>query len=456
MRTRTPERTPAVDPSARDPIGSWLDVFVALLALPRHERQTIRDELEDHLRSRVDDLIITGIEEHEAVRRAVAELGETAQLARSFRAAARHTHTTRRLIMTGTLFTAVGAGLVIGVAAITGGVNPGVVPNTAPGQGAGEAQAAAVPAEDAGAKSLRDPIGVRGKTYAELFETVREIMAPKPVLIHWDRLEHVGIRPEEPVAIDADRLSFKRVKEILANRTMHEFGDAFDTYFEPAVYEITTRSHMDQRTRRLATYDVREVRAMIAATHPEGFDVDTFLLDAFRSVCSRRDWMVYGGTTASARVTGNTLFVDAPERIQYDVNYVLEVLERDQFETARRAEEKAAEHRDGLVRRKGELEKRLDRLAGESSRQDARIQAILDTLSDREPRERAMQAAEDTYGEQARLLIERDLTRARIEQVKDAILTIELEQMADGGDVEAAGESGAPAGGAAAGGEGGS
>ena len=53
-------RAPNPLPSSRDAIDSWLDVLVSMLNLPGSQRDQVRDELEDHLRSRVDDLLIMG------------------------------------------------------------------------------------------------------------------------------------------------------------------------------------------------------------------------------------------------------------------------------------------------------------------------------------------------------------------------------------------------------------
>lgn len=87
MSTRPATRPGAVRPSARDPVERWLDVFIPMTGLPRSRAEEIRAELEDHLRARVADLMITGVSETEAVQRAVGELGETAALARGFRTA---------------------------------------------------------------------------------------------------------------------------------------------------------------------------------------------------------------------------------------------------------------------------------------------------------------------------------------------------------------------------------
>lgn len=69
----------------RDPIASWLEVFVRTSGLPPTEASGICDELEDHLRSRVDDLMVTGHSEAEALRRALDEFGTIAELGRRFR-----------------------------------------------------------------------------------------------------------------------------------------------------------------------------------------------------------------------------------------------------------------------------------------------------------------------------------------------------------------------------------
>ncbi len=107
-------------PSSRDSISGWLDVLTSMLSLPEAKRVQVRDELEDHLRSRVDDLLITGVAEPEAVRIAVAELGETAELAQLIS----HAHSRanpRRRMMNGALILAAIAGLSVGGISWNGG-----------------------------------------------------------------------------------------------------------------------------------------------------------------------------------------------------------------------------------------------------------------------------------------------------------------------------------------------
>ncbi len=102
-----------IQPSAKDPIASWLDVMSSMLEMPEAQRKQVRDELEDHLRSRVDDLLISGNTEHEAIRIAVEELGETAEIAKHIS----HAHirpSRRRTIMNTAVITAALAGMSFG------------------------------------------------------------------------------------------------------------------------------------------------------------------------------------------------------------------------------------------------------------------------------------------------------------------------------------------------------
>jgi len=109
-----------VSPSSRDSISGWLDVLTSMLALPESKRVQVRDELEDHLRSRVDDLLISGMTEPEAVRVAVSELGETAELAQLISHAHTRANPRRRMMNTALILAAI-AGLSVGGISWSGG-----------------------------------------------------------------------------------------------------------------------------------------------------------------------------------------------------------------------------------------------------------------------------------------------------------------------------------------------
>lgn len=104
------KRTKGINPpTSRDAIESWLDVLVSMLNLPPSQRTQVRDELEDHLRSRVDDLLIMGKTEPAAIQTAIHELGETAELAKLISNASRTRTTFRRFAMNATFFVLAGS-----------------------------------------------------------------------------------------------------------------------------------------------------------------------------------------------------------------------------------------------------------------------------------------------------------------------------------------------------------
>ena len=62
-------------------IESWLSLFARLLRLPDANKKAIVDELDQHLRERVRDLMLGGKSETDALRLAIDELGGAAELA---------------------------------------------------------------------------------------------------------------------------------------------------------------------------------------------------------------------------------------------------------------------------------------------------------------------------------------------------------------------------------------
>jgi len=142
MKPVTMRRKVSVEPSRSDPIDAWLDLFVRLLRVRGSEASQIRDELEDHLRSRVHDLMIAGLAESDAVQRAVSELGETAQLAQRFTNARRGQKW--RTAMQVSTITIAGSALALSVGVLLLGNTP--AGHSMPGpnaQGAGDAIAEA-------------------------------------------------------------------------------------------------------------------------------------------------------------------------------------------------------------------------------------------------------------------------------------------------------------------------
>ncbi|GJM18524.1 MAG: hypothetical protein DHS20C14_07370 [Phycisphaeraceae bacterium] len=413
MKTRT--RTPSVDPSARDPIGSWLDVFVGLLDLPREQKKTIRDELDDHLRSRVDDLLITGITESEATQRAVGELGETAELARSFRAAAQP-HQTRRLIMTASLFTVIGAGIVLGTATLTG------------------IQPAAQQSHPIAAAAHADAplIAIRGETYAGLFQLMRA-QSDRPVLVHWDRLEEIGVNPDTPIGLDVDPLPSYVVHRLLREVTENAAGEPLDVHVSDELIEVSTRSHFDKRTREMRSYDVRELvelRCGIGADALVGRGESSEWRGAaegvYESIVMLAEpdlWAETGGDLARGQLIGATLMIDAPARIHERVEAALAVMREDADRTRRLARQQV-EHGD-IERHKRIKEARaeLDELAARY----AHLRARCDRMVFEHDGAPNVDIAQTLMAELTVLEVERDLAQRRVHRVSGLIVDLESE-----------------------------
>jgi hypothetical protein len=178
-----------VTPSSKDSISGWLDVLTSMLSLNEPQRSQVRDEMEDHLRSRVDDLLITGLSEPEAVRVAVSELGETAELAQLISNAHQRTTPRRRIMNSALIITAI-AGMSIGGYSLTNGngnngnnsnhTNHGLV------AGAGAAGIASVAAADVDSKDSEvHSFEVKNKSMKEVLNSIARTF-DRTVEISWD------------------------------------------------------------------------------------------------------------------------------------------------------------------------------------------------------------------------------------------------------------------------------
>lgn len=416
---RKHERALRVDPSARDPIGSWLDVFVALLALPRQERQTIRDELEDHLRSRVDDLMITGLDEPEAVRRAVGELGETAELARAFRAAARPNQR-RRQVMTASLFTVLGASIVVGVATLTG-VQPGAQPAVSP----------------SGHQTLERANGtlipLRGETFGSMFERLRAL-AGRPLLVHWDRLEQVGIGPDDEIGLDVDPLPAHVVHRLLMERTEALAGEPIAVEESDDLIEVSTRSHFDQRTMELRTYDIRDLVELRSGT-----DASTLIdigetqqwrecaYDVYQAVVQLvggEAWEDRGGSLARGQVIGASMIIEAPTRIHEQIDKVLAMMRKDAERTRELASDAARKEAARRDAQHAQMQQDLDGFVVRLAEAGAQKQFYLNRInSEKNLSEDQLKALNL---ELVRASQEFELLTQRVERIKSRMLDLEF------------------------------
>lgn len=338
--TRTPRNNPTPrPPTSRDGIDAWLDVLTSMLALPPSQRAQVRDELEDHLRSRVDDLLIAGSPEPEAVRTAIAELGETAQLARHITSANHTPKSFRRFAMNATFFVLAGSILTAGVSMM--------MPNAPQQQTSAAGQTESVetsrhqPAESDPLNAFT--INVRSATLSDMFQNL-ESHTDRPVIVHWDQIANLGFDRESVIGIDSQPIKADLVLTILAERTEQEISDSIAVLQTDNRIEIGTRSQFDRRTRAQKIYDLsifeditEKFERNLYRGGPAQVNEKTLrtILTLLEGQISPHDWDTAGGDLASAGILNQTLVVTAPERVHDQIKTMLHELHQQHIEQQR-------------------------------------------------------------------------------------------------------------------------
>ena len=379
--TRLKKPADPVKPSAPDPVDAWLDVLVAMLSIPKPDRQRVRDELEDHLRSRIDDLLIHGLTESQALQKAVAELGETADLARQLS----HAHKpprTRRYAMHALLIALTGTVVALGV-------------NTMRPQASTPAPVAVQ--SEAGAAALSgEPIPVRGQTLGEVLESFVS-RSDRPVMVHWTLLQDIGLERDEPIEIDADPLRFGTILQLLAERTEPGLGDSIALLEAPDLIEVGLRSQFDQRTMQRRNYDLanlvgHEVRNPVTGQQATiarpgagytGGHGAMAIAQLLETHVSPDDWVRLGGDLARYSAMGNVLVITAPERIHAEIEATLTELDETQRASFQEAQSIARSRLETLDQQHQRLENEyrdlFDRWATVTeNRSDATVDGVTD------------------------------------------------------------------------------
>ncbi|MFG0314957.1 MAG: permease prefix domain 1-containing protein, partial [Phycisphaerales bacterium] len=323
------KRTKGISPpSNRDTIESWLDVLVSMLNLPPSQRTQVRDELEDHLRSRVDDLLIMGKPEPDAIQTAIHELGETAELAKLISSASRTRTPFRRFAMNATFFVLAGSIMTASISMMM----PTSTHNASNTMISHSEETVPVTVTDA------DPfesftIDVRNATFGELFDQIEE-HADRPLIIHWDMLEEFGFSSDTPINIDSNPINARLVFTILAERTEQVFYNSMAAFERPDRIEIGNRDQFDRRTTVKKVYDL----SVFAQPHLQdssnsgqssrmaAYTQNTVqrVMDLVQSHVSSRDWTSMGGSLATSSVLNSTLIVTAPERMHEEIRVLLD------------------------------------------------------------------------------------------------------------------------------------
>lgn len=371
LRQEDAPATSEGSPSGPAPsIAGWLGVLGTML--PRRQAAAIREELESHLQERVRDLMVGGLAEAEATRRAIAELGEAAELASKYRALS--VEPQRRLVMYGLIFAVAGAGLALGVAAVSGGGRQAILDLTKtpaptgsdirlsmqPGPdgtmefvvrppGAGVARTELPILQDlpilAGATkrgsmrvyevqpaaseldALRAEVDFDRTPVADVLKFIGE-RAGMPVQANWSRLADLGLEPKSPVTLKAKSAGMgvilRAINEAIASTSK---DDGVDWRAANGVIEVATRSYFDRREVKLVIY---ELEGIIAARHDtygeERVKVMEEVIQLIQGFVFPSGWQNNGGDLAKLTVVGDRMFVEAPIRFQTQIRWMLDQL----------------------------------------------------------------------------------------------------------------------------------
>lgn len=314
----------------------FLDDLCRSLKLRRSQRAAIREELEDHFESCVDDLIAEGMSRADAVREAVREFGDAVNLAQRFGRIGRE----RTWIMR----SALAASIVAASAVVTSFLIPADTRNVFAPQGvvADDAQdraAAAVARGPASGIAVRvDPESdrpVNARIRARLAESIPELafadtpleaaleqfaeLAGVNVHVAWPALEESAVERDTPVKLKLRDVALGDALQLLLE--LAGGSDAQLAYWiQGGVLRISTREDMSRRA-VVTLYDCRDI-VSASLTRSERRELEEAL-----AVWSLQETVseakAQAGTAASAekgppQPDRNAELVDTIERIMRD------------------------------------------------------------------------------------------------------------------------------------------
>jgi hypothetical protein len=326
MIVRTPPIAPGPEPAvapapdgraadaAASRTGSWLAVLVRMLRLPERQRVAIRDELEEHLRERVRDLVLAGRAEADAQREAVEELGETAQLARRLEHANRSP--VRRRIMNLSLIGLGGLFVTAGALTVSSVTN---TPYVSVYQGLDD-QTEPPPALE----ELTMPIAA-GSTLEDVVATM-DAAIPEAVLVRWDEIECVGGNRSMVLGVAIDSIPVAAAGK-LVTQALAEIGP-YEWRYGDRVIELAHRDRFDQREIVLVSYRIGPLLEALAVKLELTTDgARNQVVSLVHELVDADSWRANGGRLAGLQMVGGTLFVEAPRRMQARVQWIIEELD---------------------------------------------------------------------------------------------------------------------------------
>lgn len=363
--TRLNKPADPVKPSAPDPVDAWLDVLVAILSIPKPDRQRVRDELEDHLRSRIDDLLIHGLTEPQALQKAVAELGETADLARQLS----HAHKpprTRRYAMHALIIALAGTVVALGVntmrpattlpaMAASSNALDAVIEPTLGGQ-------VAVPSTSGELMTATVHVPVGGQVSVE--EILQRFASKFHLTLELDReaLSRLNIGTDSVITFPAVHPSSESLAGIL-RRIQEESGHAFRSIAQESrlaasiidgALVVTSRHELDVQTTERRVYALGRFSGDLADPYDQQIEL-VQVVDALMEHVTPYFWRDRGGDMAMATLLGSSLIVTAPVRVHEQVESLLDDLHAQAVDQAEQRQAAEAARRGVAAREHGQL-----------------------------------------------------------------------------------------------------
>lgn len=297
-------------PSAAS-IDAWLAMLDRMLRLPLVQRESIACELREHLLERSRDLTLRGMNDDEAVRTALDELGSLADLARRFHEAGHLP--IRRRIMHGLT---IGCGVLVAAAGAFYMAQPGGVMQPSVFH-----QATGAVAPPRALDQRVDAVVYRGEPLSVVFEALDDRI-DSTVLVHWDALEDYGIHPDQAITLDLRNVSLKVVMDSL-ERSLSRTAPMAWWYGENLI-EFGPKEIFDGRSKVLAAYDLTPIIDSMWGRFETPYDEAVAeVIGLLTGFVEPEMWVDNGGSLAQAKVVNGRLFIDAPARMHEKCQWIL-------------------------------------------------------------------------------------------------------------------------------------
>ncbi|MCC6229745.1 MAG: hypothetical protein IT432_11000 [Phycisphaerales bacterium] len=299
-------------------IAGWLHALSRRMNVPASERKAVCDELDAHLRQRVQELMLCGMLEVAATADAIEELGDAEELAKRYTQA--YTHPRRRRIMQIGMLGIAGAAVVTAIVSLSG---PGsVIPASA-----------FQPAREEPPAALRDvkitaDLSLR---WDDFFQAIGK-GATLPVFVHWPQLQTLGgsdaptFSPDNGIGVDLQGFSLDAAIMLLNDHANLNADSGLAYRVQDGRIVFSSQAFFDRQETVLVTYDLS---AAIAARQT---DIDAGattqeVVDSIKQLVTTlvhpELWADNGGELARMQTYGAKLFVSAPSRLQPKVQWVL-------------------------------------------------------------------------------------------------------------------------------------